>query len=267
MKTFQHPAGNPKPIAQIASIGKGAFTEIVDIVAPSSAGEGEMVSVTVKIKNLWTASVRVYCVAVLDSTLRFIDWLDYWIPAGATHSFYGSFIMPDESVTINAYSYYEDINGYLQPDDSKSKDVALAEVFEGSIRKRELDYEDMWQVFPIYNIPTGTRIRVRITGRNDMATTQRMGIHWIVKDPDGVTIQEYSTWEAWPYTGAGSTHEFIGGSFDLNKAGTYTIQAWLLMNLADQVVVDDYYGTLCTVEAAVSEPEFSGFAIAEYERT
>jgi hypothetical protein len=115
----------PGPIGQL---GRGAYTEIVDIVAPSSAREGETVSVTIKIKNIWTASVHVYAIGVWDSTTRFIDWLDYWIPAGATHSFSGSFTMPNKSVTIHAYSYYEAVDGYLYSDDSAQKNVSLVTV-------------------------------------------------------------------------------------------------------------------------------------------
>ena len=178
----------------------------------------------------------------------------------------GSSYFPSISEGPGTYTLYAQDWLYNYAEDTFTV-IAVTVVFKGSIRKQELDYKDSWQAFPLYNIPAGTRIRVRITGRNDMATTQRMGIYWTVKDHDGVKIQEYSTWEAWPYTGAGSTHEFIGGGFDLNKEGLYTIQAVLIMNPADEVVVDDYYGTLCTVEAAVSEPEFSGFAIAAYERT
>ena len=105
-----------------------AFTQVVEIVAPTSAQVGDRVSVTIKIKNIWTATMHVSAVGVLDSANRFIDWLDYWIPAGITHSFSGIFTMPSESVTINAYSYYEDADGYWRSDASKSKLVSLEAV-------------------------------------------------------------------------------------------------------------------------------------------
>ncbi len=243
----------------------GTYTDIVDIVAPSSAVAGETVPVTIKIKNIWTSSFRIYAVGVLDSYDRFIDWLDYWVPAGSTHSFSGSFIMPDEAVTIHAYSYYEDEDGYMRLDDEASKNVSLAEVFEGAITKKELDFEDRWQAVPIYNIPTGTRVRVRITGRNDMATNQKMGIWWQVKDKDGYVVDEYSGWETY-WTGPGNEQVFRGGSFDLDKEGTYNLLIALSMNPSDPVIVDDYYGTLCTVEAAVPEPSFRYFEMAEYTK-
>jgi len=76
-----------------------------------------------------------------------------------------------------------------------------------------------------------------------MATTQRLGIWWQVTLWDTV-IEEYSTWEAYPYTGVGSTHEFIGGRFDLN-IGTYRIDVVLYMNPDNPQIVDRYTGYLC----------------------
>ncbi|GAI96874.1 unnamed protein product, partial [marine sediment metagenome] len=124
------------------------------------------------------------------------------------------------------------------------------------ITEKELDYEDRWQSFPLYNIPAGTRTRVRITGRNDMASNQRMGIWWQVKDPDGKVPPggEYATWGV-VWKGPGGVQEFVGSSFDLDKEGPYSIAVQLFMNPDDQVCVDDYHGTLCTVEAA---EEFAG---------
>ncbi|GAH80297.1 unnamed protein product, partial [marine sediment metagenome] len=69
-----------------------------------------------------------YAVGVLDSEERFINWLDYVIPAGATHSFQGSFIMWDRDVTIHAYSYIEDEDGFVHLDNEAAKDVKLGVV-------------------------------------------------------------------------------------------------------------------------------------------
>ncbi|GAJ05454.1 unnamed protein product, partial [marine sediment metagenome] len=230
-----------------------------------SAVAGESVPVTIKIKNIYTAYIHVSAVGVYDSEERFIDWLDYWIPAGSTHSFSGSFIMPSYAVTIHAYSWYEGVDGYLYPDDEADKNVSLAEVFEGTITKKEIDYKDAWRSIPIYNIPAGTRVRVRITGRNDMASNQKMGIWWQVKDEDGYVVNEHSDWETY-WTGPGGEQEFRGGSFDLNKAGTYTLIIALSMNPSDPVMVDDFYGNLCTVEAAVPEPSFRYFDMVGYTK-
>ncbi|GAI11902.1 unnamed protein product, partial [marine sediment metagenome] len=144
-------------------------------------------------------------------------------------------------------------------DDESYVDIALEAVappVAGTISRMELEYDEARASIPAYDIPQGKRGLVHIWGRNDMAEAQRLGISWVVKDPDGVVVEEYSAWEAWPYTGAGSEHEFIGGRFNLDKVGTYTINVGLLMNPEDPIYVDSYYGTLCTVAAVV--PEYQG---------
>ncbi|MBA7684449.1 hypothetical protein ES703_92844 [subsurface metagenome] len=96
-----------------------------------------------------------------------------------------------------------------------------------------------------------------------MAATQRLGIHWLVYDPDGILVEDYEDWSLLYYR-QGADHEFIGGRFNLNKVGTYTINIALSMNPSDPEIVDDYSGILCAVAAAVPEPEFRGFGLTEY---
>ena len=112
------------------------------------------------------------------------------------------------------------------------------------------------------SVPIGQRGLVHVWGRNDTTVTQDLGISWVVRDPDGEVVEEYSDWSYGH--GPGDDHQFIGGRFDLNKVGTYTIAIQLFMDLEAEAVVDDYYGNLCTVAAAVPEPEFRGFGVAQY---
>ncbi len=250
----------------IGEVAAGTYTDIISITAPASAKYGDTVSVTVKVKNIFSLPLNIAVTGRYDGVDIAFSPVYATVGAGATYSFTKSFTMPNKSIKLDVWSsYWVDYVGWYQ-DDYEYVNIALAEAYKGTITKKELDYQNIWQAFPLYNIPTGTRTRVRITGRNDMTTTQRMGIYWIVKDRDGVTIQEYSAWEALPYTSAGSTHEFIGGSFDLNKVGTYTIDAALYMNPADPQIVDRYTGTLCSVTAVVPQPEFQGFVLAEYNK-
>ena len=242
----------------------GTYTEIVEIVAPASAVAGSTVNVEVRIKNTWSTNVHIYCVGVLDSQTRFIDWLDAWVSPGQTQSFYGSFTMLSQNVTINAYSYYEGVDGYLYFDDSKSKTVSVTEAVVGKISREELEYNSSRATIPASNIPKDKSGLVHIWGRNDTSTAQQMGIAWTLTDPDGVTRETYSTWEAWPYTGAGNEHEFIGGRFSLDKVGTWMINVQLYMNPSNPTIVDSYYGALCTVAAAVPEPGVSEFQIVDY---
>jgi len=135
----------------------------------------------------------------------------------------------------------------------------------GTITKKELDYQNIWQAFPLYNIPTGTTIRVRIIGRNNMTTIQQMGIAWVVTDPNGIVRESYSAWELWPYTGAGAEHEFIGNGFPLDKVGTWLLNVYLYMDPSNPTVVDSYYGTLCTVVAELV-PAVSEFAVSSFSK-
>jgi len=121
--------------------------------------------------------------------------------------------------------------------------------YEGTISKKQLKYNGTIRSIPVSSVPQDKSGIVSIWGRNDMTSNQKMGIWWQVKDPDGVVVEEYSRWEAY-WTEPGNAQEFIGGRFDLDKAGTYTIDVELFMNPDDQVCVDDYHGTLCTVAGA-----------------
>ncbi|MBA7507330.1 hypothetical protein ES706_06049 [subsurface metagenome] len=247
----------------------GTYTDIVDIVAPDSAAAGDTVSVSIKIKNTHTVSVHVSAVGVYDTEERFIDWPHYWIPAGVTHSFWGTFVMPDEDVTIHAYSYYEDVDGYWRYDDEDEKDVDLAappEVYEGTINKKELEYNESQDTIPVYNIPQDKRGLVHIWGRNDTDKYQTLGIGWVVTDPDGEEVERHENDWAAGLVGANQDREFIGGRFDLSMIGTYRIDIALYMNSADPVEVATYSGALCTVAAAIPEPEFSDFSVGDYSK-
>ena len=257
-------------IGQLSPIGvaRGAYTEITEIVAPDSAAEGERVDVTVKVKNIDTYWDHVIaCVAVVDG-LRFIDEVVI-IPSGGTYSYSGAFLMGGGNVTIYAYTYYPE--PYAVPtewilDDQAQKAVSLAappEVYAGTIIGIELEHNGIQEGIPVYNIPQGQTARVHVWGRNDMATTQRLGIHWLVYDPDGILVQDYEDWSTLYYR-QGTDHQFIGGRFNLAKPGTYTINIALSMNPSDPEIVDSYYGNLCTVAAAVPEPAFRGFGVTEY---
>ncbi|GAI75440.1 unnamed protein product, partial [marine sediment metagenome] len=144
----------------------GKYTDIIKIDAPSSAAQGERVDVTVKVKNIDTTFYHwVACVAEVDG-LRFIDQ-DAFLAPEETHSYSGTFLMAGGDVTITAYSYYSYYGEWI-PDDEASKNVALAEVFEGTISKKELEYDEAQDSIPAYNIPQGQRGLIHIWGRNDM---------------------------------------------------------------------------------------------------
>jgi len=241
----------------------GTYTDIVEIVAPSSAVAGSTVVVEVKIKNLYSQSLHIFTAGYVFTEMFLYQ--DAWVAPGSVQSFVSTFVMPTRSVTIEAYSYYEGADGGIYYDDSASKSVTLAappEVYAGTISRKRLEHDGTYDSIPAYNIPQGQRGLIHVWGRNDMSTTQALGIDWVVRDPDGIEVEHY--WD-WSYGhGPGDDHEFIGGRFNLAKSGTYTISVALSMNPADPEIVDTYYGNLCTVAAAVPEPEFRGFGVTEY---
>ncbi|GAI96878.1 unnamed protein product [marine sediment metagenome] len=101
------------------------------------------------------------------------------------------------------------------------------------------------------SVPLGASAIVTVWGRNDMSTQQQLGMRWEIRDPDGLLIEQYPgggaiDWE-YGYTGPGDEQDFIGGRFDINKSGDWTIAVELVMNPDNPFVVDTYDGLLCRV--------------------
>jgi len=137
--------------------------------------------------------------------------------------------------------------------------------FAGKIVSIELKYDGLLPIPP--TIPIGAESKVYVGGRNDMDTPQKMGISWVIKDPDGIVPAngEYSYWEVWPHPSPSETHRFVGPTFNLDKVGAWTIVVGLFMNPEDPVMVDSYSGVLCDVIVAVPEAEFRDFGITSYD--
>ncbi|GAH48058.1 unnamed protein product, partial [marine sediment metagenome] len=129
---------------------------------------------------------------------------------------------------------------------------------KGTIVKKELEYDGKQAPIPVADVPVTLHGLVHIWGRNDMATNQKLGLSWLIKDPDGNTVEEGTDWEGveilpeWlpgGYTGPGGQHHFIipPGALDyveFKKLGIYTMSIQLLMNPADPVTVASYDGNL-----------------------
>ncbi|MBA7624297.1 hypothetical protein ES703_31704 [subsurface metagenome] len=263
--TLTPPRAGPKALGSRVDLAAGAWTDIVSIIAPSEAAPGQTVDIQVKVKNL--ASFGFYIAVTAQHDGVDIPFSPEYanVDGYATHTFYGSFIMPNKGVRVTIWSFYWAEPQWYQ-DDSEYFDISPAEVYAGTITKMELEHDETRDNIPAYDIPQDDRGLVHITGRNDTSKAQRMGIHWQVKDPNGVTKEDYYAWEFWPYTGAGSTHEFIGGRFNLNKVGNYSFSVELLMNYDNPEIVDSYSGLLCRVVAVVPEPEFRSFAISRFDK-
>ncbi|MBA7654823.1 hypothetical protein ES703_62716 [subsurface metagenome] len=104
------------------------------------------------------------------------------------------------------------------------------------------------------SVPIGQSAIVHTQGRNDMSTSQILMFHWVVWDPDGLVALE-DTDKTLFGVPPGGTEDRMTPRFDLDKAGTYTLKADLLMNPDNPVVVDSYEGDLCTVTTELP-PEY-----------
>jgi hypothetical protein len=236
------------------------YAEITEIVAPSGAEAGSTVSVQVKIKNKYSLTIGIMVGGALEYGVS--PWPSITFPtnqanvgAGAIATFSGSFQMPyyppGKEVTIHAYSYFYTDAGWVF-DDEKTRVITVVAPLSGTITKKELEYNETRATIPASNVPKDKSGLVHIWGKNNTSEAQQMGIAWTLVDPDYITRESHSEWEAWPYTGAGGTHEFIGDRFNLDKAGTWRINVQLYMNPSSPQVVDSYEGDLCIVSEVAS---------------
>ena len=120
----------------------GTYTSISirEPSAPASAPAGSVVSVELRIQNIFSYGFYVYAVGVLGTSDRFIDWQKAWLGAGQAKAFFGSFTMPGIDSIINAYSYYEDAQGQVRFDDSASKVITVEALAKAEFRNLTCTY-------------------------------------------------------------------------------------------------------------------------------
>jgi hypothetical protein len=101
------------------------YAQIVTIDSRSSAGPGDLVSIAVQVKNL--ADYGFYIALTGDQDGSDITFSpDYnGVDGGAICTFYGSFFMPNKSVTITVYSWWWGSDDAWHQDDMKTKTVNL----------------------------------------------------------------------------------------------------------------------------------------------
>ena len=241
------------------------------ISTPSSARQGDTVSVGVTLTNTGASAelFKAEIYAVPEGSPDVLLTTKYKnISPGESYNAYVQFIMPSSKTIVFVWAERFDNDdfdwGYIA---SASKTVLLEAAspsWAGTIYKKELEYEENRALIPASNIPIGDRGLVHIWGRNDMATDQKLGVHWIVRDPSGRTVEDYEDWE-FGKTGPGKTHEFIGGRFDIDQLGTWTISIGLSMNPDAPLNVDTYSGKLLSVVSVLGEAAFKSLS-ASYSR-
>lgn len=131
-----------------AAVALGAYTNIVDIIAPASASAGELVNIEAKVKNLAAQVIYISTSGRFDTTIFYLYPEYSTVDAGVTSSFSGSFTMPSKDIRVYVWSYYwTGTEWYL--DDESYVDIALAEVYQGSLSKKELEYDETREDIPV----------------------------------------------------------------------------------------------------------------------
>lgn len=107
------------------------YADVIELAAPAETLPGSQVNITVKIKNLYSATISIMVSGALEYGVT--PWPNVTFPgdwanvgAGETCEFSGYFIMPDQRVTVHAYSFWYGADGLWYFDDEMTKVVNVA---------------------------------------------------------------------------------------------------------------------------------------------
>lgn len=102
-----------------------AYTQIVGIIAPSSATYGQTVNVEVKVKNIYSVPFFITVTGAVNGGKLYFGNETKYIAAGETKSFYDSFTMPGKNIRLWVWSWW-----FLSPDwiedDNAYKDISFS---------------------------------------------------------------------------------------------------------------------------------------------
>jgi hypothetical protein len=124
--------------------------------------------------------------------------------------------------------------------------------YEGSITRKELNYEDDQRPIPVSGVPYDKKGIVYMWGRNESESNQKLGFRWTVKDPNGTVRESGTDWETF-WTAPGNAEQFHSDDFRLAFTGDWTVKIEFLMNPDNPIVVDSYEGRMCTVLPEAAE--------------
>jgi len=231
----------------------GAYTEIAEVTAPSSAAAGSAVSVQVQVKNTHSYGIYVTVTGAVNGTLLYFGGVYHEIAPGASASFTDSFIMPNESVVLDVASFYWSEQQTWIEDDHASTTIALSGVPVGTavISLKELEYDSYVKNIPVDQVSQDSDCRVVVKGKNTTSVDVKLGIGLSVYEPGSAPpLFIYSDWELGT-TSPGDEHRFVSTpKFNLSKIGIYTVYISLYISPDGVNPVDTYNGTLCTTGAA-----------------
>lgn len=119
------PLAGPGHIGPLADVAIGAYTDIVDIIAPAGAAYGDLVTIEVKVKNLADYPIYISVTGQYDGVDTPFSPDYATVGAGATYSFTSSFTMPNNDVRVRVWSWYWPPMDVWYQDDYGFVDIAL----------------------------------------------------------------------------------------------------------------------------------------------
>ncbi len=228
----------------------GFFTEITGVEAPVSAGAGQTITVQVTLSNKAEYSQYLLLIGTYDGHEVYAEPQFELVQGGGSWVFTLNITMPGQGITLGLWSFlwveYPGQSGSWQSDDYHEVLIALAAAPAGIVAKL-IEYSGLSLPLPVGSLPQGASARLRVRVRNDMSASQKLGIAWVIVDPDGGVVQSYSDWETFS-TGVGGTHDFVGSSaILLSQAGNYRVRIDAYIYPDGSHSVDCYDGVLGTV--------------------
>jgi len=108
----------------------GIYTEVVEIILQSSALPDEIVPISARVKNLYSAAIGIKVIGSLLNAGVSVSWAvdTYNVPAGAIQQFNGGFRMPGADERVRVYSLWYGSDGIWRSDDYKEKTIKVAEL-------------------------------------------------------------------------------------------------------------------------------------------
>lgn len=133
--------GNP-------GVAVGAYTDIINIIAPSQAWAGDPVSIEVQVRNLHAAAIYIAVSGRYNGVDIAFSPEYATVDAGGTYSFTSSFTMPNNDVRVHIWSFYWTGAEWYQ-DDYDYIDIALLVEYKGTLSRKELKYDTTTGSIPV----------------------------------------------------------------------------------------------------------------------
>ncbi len=232
------------------------FTNLVRVEYPPEAQAGELVTIRVFIKNVYSVAIYIAPVALVNDTIPVVFSVTSGVAQpGVTYYFEGTFTMPSENAVITAYCGYWGEDQAWHWEDTLTVTVNLTGVvgeLDASIfsKKLKIGYSETELPIPRSGVEQGQSGLMFVEVRNDSLENAKLFITWTISGGPNNDIKEtYDDWEMGT-TNPGSTHQFIGDRFTFDEVGAYVIHIQVYVEGVDGPV-DDFVGEIATVEAAV----------------